>query len=184
MKTIITEIPDMRTFLRGEKTLSIGYAWLTFGAIMALEQILDDKKDMRILEMGCGGSTIFFAKRCKELITLEHDRNWATMTSEHLPVATKDTPSVVWIINKPHQELLAYLRLRKPESYDLVLADGGSNYTERQELLFASASKLKKGGWLVIDNYERMVFDYTGYDVYTFDMFRYSGRGTRLCKKL
>lgn len=34
------------------------------------------RPDMRVLEWGCGGSTVFFAPKVKEYISVEHDPNW------------------------------------------------------------------------------------------------------------
>lgn len=179
MKTIVTDIPDYRTFYTGKRTLELGYPWLTFGAIMAIEQILRSGKDyFRILEMGSGGSTIFFSKRCKYLLSLEHDLNWASA------VGLFSMPNVKQICDSI-PGLLKIIQEQKDGDFDLILADGGSSYRERKMLMDAAIPKLKKGGWLVIDNYMLCPMDYTtGWDVYTFDMFRYSGRGTRLCKKL
>lgn len=177
MKTIVTDIPDYKTFLHGGRTLEIGYPWLTFGAIMALEKILyDSNGQFKILEIGMGGSTAFFITRCKKLISLEHDYTWFKRVEQTLGLIEGLCMSVPRLIG----EIDTYL----DKVFDLVLVDGGANWKERQQLLDASHSKVKKGGWLIIDNYERVKFDYTGWDVYTFDMFRYSGRGTKLCRKL
>ena len=181
MRTIITKIPDHKTFYRGEQTIEIGYPWLTFGAIMALEHILREKEVRRnfvMLEMGSGGSTLFFANKVKSLISLEHDARWGEKVQ-------KVIPSNVTYYCRPVPDLLRFINQEPDGYYDMILADLGSSYKERSELMNASISKLKKGGWMIIDNYRNCHFDYaTGWDVYTFDMFRYSGRGTRLCKKL
>ena len=34
------------------------------------------KKDFNILETGCGGSSLFYLRRCNKLTSLEHDRKW------------------------------------------------------------------------------------------------------------
>ena len=175
MKTIVTDIPDYKTFLRGEKTLEIGYPWLTFGAIMALEKILDDSMgSFSVLESGCGGSTIFFSKRCKAVLSLEHDLKWIESVQKRL------------LELRMHNVLFdEYSLLRMLNTaFDIVLVDGGANWQIRQRLLDLSIPRVKQGGWLIIDNYEHVSFDPIGWDVYTFDMFRYSGRGTKLCKKL
>ena len=183
MKTIISDIPDYETFYRGEQTVEIGYPWLTFGAIMMLEKILGDSRGtFNILEMGAGGSTIFFEKRCRRLLSLEDDRAWVKklrrrVRSDHVQIRYKRCHQFVRIIQaEPNR------------SFDIILADfgsGGAAYVKRQMLLDVSIPKLKIGGWLILDNYQHLSFDYTtGWDVYTFDMLRYSGRGTRFCKKL
>jgi len=177
MKTIVTQIPDYNTFYKGKQTVEIGYPWLTFGAIIALEKILEDSKGtFHILEIGMGGSTIFFSKRCNELVSLEHDANWFTKIERKL--------DFIQGFCYPIMDLLNIINDFIDVSFDIVLADGGANYKERQRLMDAAIPKVKKGGWLIIDNYEHLKFDPIGWDVYTFDMFRYSGRGTKLCRKL
>ena len=181
MKTIVTEIPDYKTFFKGEKTVEIGYPWLTFGAIMAIEKILRDSKGkFRILEMGSGGSTIFFSQRCEYLLSLEHDPEWAIRVSRCLENPRNVECGAI-------SRLKRIIRAEEDNFFDMILADSGAGataYTRRLDMLKVALPKLKKGGWLILDNYEHMDFDYTGYDVYTFDMFHYSGRGTKLCRKL
>jgi hypothetical protein len=180
MKTIVSEIPNYKTFYKGEKTLEIGYPWLTFGAIMAIEKILEDSKgQFDILELGSGGSTIFFEKRCKSLLSLEDKPTWTKIVNEKL----KSNKVICG-----HTKAQARIISRYPDGFfDLILIDGfsgGEAYFKRQRMIIPCLPKLKIGGWLVIDNYENLKFDYSNFDVYTFDMFRYSGRGTKLCKRL
>ena len=182
MKTIITEIPDYRTFLRGEKSLEIGYPWLTFGAILALEKILKDSRGkFNVLECGSGGSTLFFEKRCKQVLSLEHNTVWTEMVKDKLKRGN------VELVCFSNRRLRKIIRKQKDGCFDLILIDNGSGaktYVHRQSMLDDCQSKLKIGGWLVIDNYSRLNFDYSNYKVYTFDMFRYSGTGTKICKRL
>jgi len=182
MKTIVTQIPNLRDFYKGRKTLEVGYPWLTFGSIMALEKILKDSRyGFNILEMGSGGSTLFFEQRCASLWSLENDRLWAEMVEEKLTTDKVDLTCAR--VNK----LIRKVEAAPDNSFDLILVDscsGGATYANRQRMLDASIPKLKKGGWMVLDNYEHLDFDYAKYDTYTFDMFHYSGRGTKLCKKL
>jgi len=181
MKTIINEIPSHKEFYKGEKGLEVGYPWFTLGAIYSLERILGRRKTLSVLELGSGGSTVFFSRRAKEVVSLEHDLDWASKVKEALP-----TPSNVRMVNKPVPELLKYVEERPDSYYHVVLVDSGPDYVSRAKFLKASAIKVKKDGWLVLDNYANFDrdFDYTGFDVFTFDMFQYSGRGTRICKKL
>ena len=65
MKSIITKIPSREAFLKGEDTLKIGYPWLTYGAVIALEEVI--KPDFKILEFGSGGSTFFFANNAESV---------------------------------------------------------------------------------------------------------------------
>lgn len=182
MKTIVTQIPDYHTFLKGKKTLEIGYPWLTFGAIMALEKILRDSRgSFDVLELGSGGSTLFFSERCRSVWSIEDDPEWAEMVNDRL------VRNNVNITCARKNKLIRKIQAAPNESFDLILVDscsGGETYLHRKRMYDAALPKLKVGGWLVVDNYGRMKIDYSGFDVYTFDMLRYSGRGTRLCKNI
>jgi predicted O-methyltransferase YrrM len=180
MKTIITEISGYGTFYRGQETLKKGYPWLTFGAILILERLLRHPFD--VLELGSGGSTVFFAHRARSIVSLEHDPGWYKRVKKRLNGATNVTQ-----VCKPFPELLEYIQSLPDESFGMVLSDLGSSYKDRLESTNACVPKLKKGGWLIIDNYlcyPLCNFDYTGFEVFTFDDFQYSGWGTKICKKL
>lgn len=182
MKTIVTEIPSYREHIKGTATMTVGYPWLTLGAIMALEHILDidAKRKFRIMEQGSGGSTLFFAKRCNYLLSLETDLSWYRSVFEKIQFNKR-----VEMVCGNLERLEQVVRDETDGSFDMVLADAGPDYNVRQRLMDLSLNKIKRGGWLIIDNYQNVTFDYTGgWDVYTFDGFRHSGRGTRLLKKL
>ncbi|MBL0257980.1 MAG: hypothetical protein IPQ03_10865 [Bacteroidetes bacterium] len=61
---------------QGSKRNSVSreMVWLTYPVIDFLKNYL--RKDMRVFEYGGGGSTLFFAKRVAELVTVEHDKDW------------------------------------------------------------------------------------------------------------
>ena len=48
-----------------------GTPWVTYAAINFLSRSLTEQ--MRVFEWGVGGSTIFFAQRAAELVSVEHD---------------------------------------------------------------------------------------------------------------
>jgi predicted O-methyltransferase YrrM len=180
MKTILTEINGYGTFYRGQETLKKGYPWLTFGAILILERLLRHPFD--VLELGSGGSTIFFSQRARSVVSLETDSLWYKRVKKRLKNRSNTT-----ILYKPFPEAMEYIRSFPDNSFNMVLSDLGKTYAERLESTIVSVPKLKKGGWLIIDNYlcyPLSMFDYTGFDVYTFDNFQYSGKGTKICKKL
>lgn len=71
--------------------------------------------------------------------------------------------------------------------YDIVLVDSNPRHSRRLDLANGSVDKLKTGGWLIVDNYQKFGmdgFDYSKWQVYTFDEFHYTGLGTKLCRKI
>lgn len=70
------------TWLRslGSSPLAMGVPWMPYGAIDFLECVAT--RDAAVFEWGVGGSTVFFAHRVKELVSVEHDEEWAKSTAE------------------------------------------------------------------------------------------------------
>lgn len=185
MQTIINKIPGLFSFYKGKGVLENGYPWLTLGAILSLEKILRDSKgQFNILEFGSGGSTVFFEDKCKSLLSFEDKKEW------YLKVKSKIKNPNVTIKYLKFLTLLNRVQQLPDNHYNIVLLDafsGGNCYVKRKELLPKIVCKVKKGGWLIVDNYEAFnssLYAEEEWDIYTFDMFHYSGRGTRFYKKL
>lgn len=176
MRTIIRQLPSRRDFLRGRYTLEIGYPWLTYGAIMALEGIL--KPDFKVLEFGCGGSTLFWSRRCGSVKSLDLSADWVERVRRALPA-----DSNVELVCGDRYELAKVVRNTPDGYYDLALVDIGPHCRDRLMMARECGSKIRVGGYLVVDNYDsRFIrrFDYSGWDVYVFDDMTYAGRGTKI----
>jgi hypothetical protein len=149
--------------------------WLTFSALRFLEKILNS--NMQVFEYGSGGSTLYFAKRCRHLISVEHDQEWACKVSD----AMKKKRYENWtyhVIKPAESEVSARCDPANPRSYasasskyqhlsfkdyvravddypdgyfDIILIDGRA----RPSCLYHSVNKVKRGGYLILDNAER-----------------------------
>jgi len=179
MRTIISSLPNRGNFHRGKYTVEIGYPWLSYGAIIAIEQNL--KPTHNVLEFGCGGSTIFFSRRCNTVKSYEIDSEWV----EKVKTALSDSLNVSFVC-KEKEALIESIRTEQDERYDWLLSDIGSDYKFRLRVMNESIPKLKKGGYMIVDNYQAHYiarFDYTGWDVYRFDDFGHHFTGTIICVK-
>lgn len=180
MKTIVTTIPSREAFVKGKGALEVGYPWLSFGSIIALESIVN--KDYKVLEFGSGGSTVFWAERCKNVKSFETDPGWF----EKVVRRTKGYKNVE--INLANETGILDAIKKEPDNYyDVVLVDSYPKHARRLLLANEAVPKIKLNGWLVIDNYLGFGmehFKYPSEEIYTFDEFRYSGRGTRICRKI
>lgn len=185
MRTIIWHMPRRRNYLLGKGTVEIGYPWLTYGAILTMEERLLPQH--KVLELGSGGSTIFFARRSALVKSYEHDANWASVVKGKLVSENRTNTDIV----VGNIETLAGLVKKEPdEYYDWVLVDSGyfhrKGYSYRLALMRESVPKLKSGGYMIVDNYDQRqlrAFDYTGWKVFTFDDMNYRGKGTLICIK-
>lgn len=149
--------------------------WITFQAIDFLKKIL--KKNSKVFEFGGGGSTLFFTSRAGEVVTTEHNKEWFAVLTD---VVKKKSISN-WkgsLIEAAKGDLLAAPEKANPDHYssgdkeskgynykayassidkfedsyfDFILVDGRS----RPSCIKHSLSKLKKHGYLIVDNSDR-----------------------------
>jgi len=112
--------------------------WFTYPAIEALKPW--DLSEKNVLEYGSGYSTLFWARRTKHVVSIEHDSKWYQKVLTLVP-ANVD------------------LRLRSlheyPEiegQYDIVVVDGYAHSRMRYRCAVASLPHLNAGGVMIVDN--------------------------------
>ena len=66
----------------GKGLLEKELPWFAPGAIIWLDEHLT--KDMTVLEFGAGGSTPFFARRCKWVTSIETSREWVEKVVDYM----------------------------------------------------------------------------------------------------
>lgn len=134
--------------------------WIAYDAIAALDQFLTS--EMTVFEFGSGGSTLFFADRCKSVTAIEDEPGWAAQMCERvatLPnVTLRHCPTV-----HPYKtrdiaafEASDFLRSIDGVSADVILVDNGDEWTlprKRREICFERAeSHVRPGGVIVLDD--------------------------------
>ncbi|MBI3912599.1 MAG: hypothetical protein HY327_00165 [Chloroflexi bacterium] len=154
--------------------------WLCFEAIDFLKHWLDSRDSIRVFEFGSGGSTLFWLRWQAALVSVEHDSAWFDLVSKYLKAAppvdyrliAPEFKGEAWAQScdpaDPRQYATADESLKNytfrnyakqidpfPEQYfDVVLIDGRA----RPACLMHSASKVKPGGLLILDNAERLYY--------------------------
>lgn len=164
------------TIVNGRSTIQLRLPWLTYPAIQLLERTV--KPTDKVFEFGGGGSTLFWADRVAEIVTVEHDAPWfgeleTNMASSgekrkwkghHVP-ATKG--SLVQVpdpavpehfasadensVGHHFKEYVSVIDQYPDGNFDVVLVDGRA----RASCLQHSIPKLRSGGLLILDNAER-----------------------------
>lgn len=71
-----------RSLQPGRNPVADQVPWLTLATIRHLNRFLNSA--MSVFEYGAGGSTLFFAHRVREVISVEHDAAWGTRVQEAL----------------------------------------------------------------------------------------------------
>jgi hypothetical protein len=112
--------------------------WFTYPAIEYLSQL--DLREKRIFEWGSGNSSAFFAKRCKQIISVESDEEWYNYGTRNL---------------LPNQQIFLRNELNFSEAieefsskFDLIIVDS----LRRYECALKAIQFLESGGLIILDN--------------------------------
>jgi hypothetical protein len=176
LKELLRLYPRWQSSQRpGQSALADARPWITFGAFESLERIV--RADMRVFEYGAGGSTLYFADRVAEGVTVEHDAAWSADVQRallarghrgwrlelHPPVAEAGasgrSPAAldgyvsdgVEYAGQSFRDYAASIDRFADGWFDLVLVDGRA----RPSCFHHAVRKVKTGGFLVLDNSER-----------------------------
>jgi hypothetical protein len=137
-------LPDVivTTFLRKFFGLRPETPWISYRARKKIGRLI--QPDGTVLEFGSGMSTLWLARRCKTLYSVEHDALWFQTVQSKL--AAKNIANAHCFLRE--MENYADLSAFPDESFDFVLVDGA----QRAACVQAVLKKLKPGGWVYLDN--------------------------------
>lgn len=128
-------------------TINPGQPWFTRDSIRILDHYI--KKADLGFEYGSGRSTIWFAKKSQNLISVEHDIKWYKKIVE---LIEKNYIKNVNLIHKTTKSpYIKSLDSYTDKSFDYVVVDG----FWRMECALFSLKKIKPGGLLIIDDCQR-----------------------------
>jgi hypothetical protein len=147
--------------------------WLSPAATLFFEKWLSNNHNMA--EFGSGLSTVFFAKRVKEIVSIEHFDPWyekvvaffkdekitnidyrlikenKSITEDNEMLKKVTQYSSDFNVKTSFKDYYSALDDKPVEFFDVILVDGRA----RPECVFSSLEKLKSGGLMVLDNSER-----------------------------
>lgn len=154
-----------RSLLYKNRPWKYGWPWLTYDAIDWLESYLT--KDMVVFEWGSGGSTLYFARKVKRVISVEHEQGWYELVKKSLVRQSLDN-KVEYLYQSPvklprqlkysGRSFAQYCQLineYSDNSFNLVLVDGRA----RNDCLKLAKRKVCPGGYLMLDNSDRSKYE-------------------------
>ncbi len=162
----------------GDSTLSRALPWMTYDAIDFLDKICTP--ETCVFEWGSGGSTLFFASRCKQVVTIEHDTEWSEFLKAKLEelrlhnvdfreiqaeriddFTSRDAENSDDFISKEKKSTgLSYENYVKAidafpsEYFDIIVVDGRA----RNSCVKRAMPNVKKNGILIVDNSDRQYY--------------------------
>jgi predicted O-methyltransferase YrrM len=163
-------IPWALSRRQGRSAINDGMPWVPFRAQRWLSRLLS--REMRVFEWGSGGSTLFLARRVREVVSIEHDAAWYELVAQRLQrsgvqnckyqlVPPRQAPPGGTAFGSEQRDCKhlcfeAYVRAIDgyPDGhFDFVMIDGRA----RLACLRAAWRKVRVGGHIFLDNsnYER-----------------------------
>ncbi len=181
---------------KGKNPLTDKTPWISFSAIHFLKTIA--RPDMYVFEYGSGGSSLFWASAVKQVTSVEHDRLWyermqkaliseGIKNIEYLLIEAQPDPvfskkdyrnPLDYISSDPEysgKNFEEYVKTidRYPDAYwDIIAVDGRS----RPSCIKHALSKLKTGGYLIVDNSERKYYTAPfGFNKQSWKIWKFAG---------
>ncbi|MDF5731734.1 MAG: hypothetical protein PUP92_27940 [Rhizonema sp. PD38] len=113
--------------------------WYTYPSIDYIKQLNFLEKE--VFEYGSGYSSIFWAERCKSLVSVEDNEDWYNRIKIKLPVNVdyyfiNDTKSYINLI------------LNNDKKFDVIIIDGSHRY----ECAVVARDQLSETGMIILDN--------------------------------
>src|SRR6202035_5764199 len=125
--------------------------WIVPSAIRFLDRVLNPRS--RIFEFGSGSSTVWFCERVGAVASIEDDANWYERVNRKL-AGSRLTNYTLQLTSA--ESYPSCVKQFPDNSLDLVLVDGNeAPNAGRLECLAAARSKVRPGGWLVLDDSDR-----------------------------
>lgn len=178
LKTTIGSFPAWRAHLEEKSLMSERIPWLTFPSLHFLKQKINSQ--MIAFEYGSGGSTLFWSEKIKQVISVEHDKEWYARMKSILETRSISNVQYFLIepepgnpldkkdpynpddyasdddayINKSFENYVKKIDAFPPNYFDMVIVDGRA----RPSCIKHSLNKIKINGYLIIDNSERSYY--------------------------
>ena len=148
----------MKTYLAAKQNpiMEKPVPFIVLDAIKFLAPIV--KPGTKVMEIGGGNSSLWFLEKGAELTTYEHDVDWAQMVLSRIneePVRFNENNFSLRVMQGT--QTIKDINNMEDGSFDIILIDSMNDFTRRNECVRAAIKKIKKGGWLILDNSDNPV---------------------------
>lgn len=177
----------------GTATLDFEIPWIVPESAQLLNEYVGDQH--QVLDLGSGGSTLFYARRCAHVHAVETVRDYYDIVCDK--IKEKNLGHKISYHYVPAADLVDYISSLPDQSFDIVGVDTMRG-TSRSSLFHAMLPKWR-GSIIVMDNWAHKGLwpdharltvdqlsdkhDFADYDIYQFTHSGWKGQGTRLVIK-
>jgi predicted O-methyltransferase YrrM len=133
---------------------------MSYGVIDFFGEVL--RSHHAVFELGSGGSSLFFARRVKRVVSVEHDEIWhrmVTAAANQRGITNLDCQFHPIDPTKPETfPSLSYFQTLSAGEFDIVVIDGfcdyanASNGTLRQIAFDRAVTQVRPGGLIIVDD--------------------------------
>ena len=135
--------------------------WYTYSSIKFIKNRIDGK--FKVFEYGSGNSTIWYSRRVKKVVSVEHDKAWFCSVKNKLPKELNINYVFKDLDSKEYERYI----LNFQKEFDIIILDGRNRVNCCMNCLDA----LKEDGIVIWDNSDRTKYS-DGFDFLTSNGFR------------
>jgi len=141
--------------INGKTPLDLEIPWFSYAAIDFLEGFV--QPHMTVFEYGSGGSTLFFARRAKKVVSVEDNPKWFEWVTRRLEQKGFGNVQVElreFNFKEPVGfDHSAYLHAIPDERFDIIVVDGSEEWSLVRPICFEKAEgRINRGGIIVVDD--------------------------------
>ena len=167
-----------QNLIRPRPSLDLELPWFSYGAIDFLDGFLNES--MTVFEFGSGGSTLFFARRCRQIRSVEDDPIWAARVRTRVAELGLSNAEIIEcpfdFSDATGFEDSTYLTQVRAATCDVIIVDGADNdYTVRPHCFHAAEDQVNPGGIIVVDDSWRYPSLRTNHRARRFEIFESVG---------
>jgi len=141
--------------INGATPLDLELPWFSYAAIDFLAGHV--RPEMEVCEYGSGGSTLFFGRRTRRVVSIEDNEKWFSLVSERvtrLGLTNVELNLYPFDFKNPVGfEKSAYLNALPNSLFDIIVIDGSEEWDQVRPVCFNHAENfVKPGGLIVVDD--------------------------------
>ncbi|WP_017293787.1 class I SAM-dependent methyltransferase [Geminocystis herdmanii] len=133
-------------------SLSQPIPWYTYPAIEFIEDKI--KSDFKVFEYGSGHSTLWWANKVQEIVSIESNKNWHNYLKSSLTKLEK-SENINLYLSEEAQDYIQKINEFPPHYFDVIIVDG----EHRPECAKEAYLRLKENGFIILDDTDREYYD-------------------------